>query len=91
VVIENRPGANTAIGAQLVAKAEPDGYTLLAGMDTTCALFRPHPEALGASLAMTQHLHCMRRASKDEGGRGDSAAASSLETRAREERARSSG
>jgi tripartite-type tricarboxylate transporter receptor subunit TctC len=35
VVIENRPGANTAIGAQAVAKSAPDGYTLLAGMDTT--------------------------------------------------------
>jgi tripartite-type tricarboxylate transporter receptor subunit TctC len=35
VVIENRPGANTAIGAQAVARSAPDGYTLLAGMDTT--------------------------------------------------------
>jgi tripartite-type tricarboxylate transporter receptor subunit TctC len=51
VVIENRPGANTAIGAQLVAKAEPDGYTLLAGMDTTCALFRPHPLRRSAHLS----------------------------------------
>jgi tripartite-type tricarboxylate transporter receptor subunit TctC len=38
VVIENRPGANTAIGAQAVAKAPPDGHTLLAGMDTTMVM-----------------------------------------------------
>src|SRR6266852_644236 len=35
VVIENRPGANTGIGAQMVAKSAADGYTLLAAMDTT--------------------------------------------------------
>jgi tripartite-type tricarboxylate transporter receptor subunit TctC len=38
VVIENRPGGNTAIAAQAVAKAEPDGYTLLAAMDTTLVM-----------------------------------------------------
>ena len=30
VVIENRAGAGTTIGAAMVAKAEPDGYTILA-------------------------------------------------------------
>lgn len=29
VVIENRPGASQTVGANVVAKAEPDGYTLL--------------------------------------------------------------
>jgi tripartite-type tricarboxylate transporter receptor subunit TctC len=38
VVIENRPGADTTIGAELVAKADPDGYTLLAAMDSTMVL-----------------------------------------------------
>lgn len=33
VVIENRPGASGYIGAQLVAAAPPDGYTVLMGFD----------------------------------------------------------
>jgi tripartite-type tricarboxylate transporter receptor subunit TctC len=31
LVIENKPGAGTNIGAELVAKAEPDGHTMLMG------------------------------------------------------------
>jgi tripartite-type tricarboxylate transporter receptor subunit TctC len=38
VVIENRPGANTGIAAQAVARSAPDGYTLLAAMDTTLVM-----------------------------------------------------
>jgi tripartite-type tricarboxylate transporter receptor subunit TctC len=38
VVVENRPGGNTAIAAQHVARSAPDGYTLLIPMDTTMVL-----------------------------------------------------
>jgi tripartite-type tricarboxylate transporter receptor subunit TctC len=38
VLIENRAGGNTAIGAQAAARAAADGYTLLAAMDTTMVI-----------------------------------------------------
>ena len=43
VVIENRPGGFTVIGSELVAKAAPDGYTLL---------FAPAPIALNTALGL---------------------------------------
>jgi len=41
IVVENKPGANAAIGADAVAKAKADGYTMLFGTAETHAL-NPH-------------------------------------------------
>jgi tripartite-type tricarboxylate transporter receptor subunit TctC len=47
VVVDNRPGANGAIGSASVAKARPDGYTLVMGGVNTHAmndsLIKPRP------------------------------------------------
>src|SRR6202035_4859460 len=45
VIVENRPGAGTVIGTSFVAKAEPDGYTLLMATPTPLAInVRVHKE-----------------------------------------------
>jgi tripartite-type tricarboxylate transporter receptor subunit TctC len=41
IVIDNRPGANSQVGAEIVARAAPDGYTLLVSADTTFVM-NPH-------------------------------------------------
>jgi tripartite-type tricarboxylate transporter receptor subunit TctC len=47
VIVENKPGAGTVIGASHVARAQPDGHTLLMATSTTLAinktLFRKLP------------------------------------------------
>src|ERR1700716_3297508 len=38
VIVDNRPGAATMVGAEYVAKSPPDGYTVFNGSNTTLAI-----------------------------------------------------
>jgi tripartite-type tricarboxylate transporter receptor subunit TctC len=40
IVVENRPGVNGMLGADAVAKAAPDGYTILIGTNSTNAALK---------------------------------------------------
>ena len=40
VVVDNKPGASGMLGADIVAKAAPDGYTILVGTNSTNAALK---------------------------------------------------
>jgi tripartite-type tricarboxylate transporter receptor subunit TctC len=44
VIVDNRPGAGSLIGNDVVAKSAPDGYTLLMGISTLAILPSMHKE-----------------------------------------------
>ena len=48
-IIENRGGAATLVGAEVVATAPPDGYTILLATSTTLALRLSSPPSLKLS------------------------------------------
>jgi tripartite-type tricarboxylate transporter receptor subunit TctC len=58
VVVDNRPGAGSTIGADQVAKAPPDGYTLLTTSNThfvSAALYKKLPyDSIGDFAPITQ-------------------------------------
>ncbi|MCK8783298.1 tripartite tricarboxylate transporter substrate binding protein [Roseomonas sp. NAR14] len=72
IVIENRPGAATAIGAEAAAKAAPDGYTLFTAGNETL-VFNPNlyrrlpydPAKDFAPIGLMARFHLVLTARKD--------------------------
>ena len=61
IVIDNRPGASTTLGSNMVAKATPDGYTLLVATTSTLSVipavmktpYDTMKDLVGAAAALT--------------------------------------
>ena len=65
VVVENKPGGNTIVGAEAAAKAAPDGYTLFMGSSASLAVnpllyaklpYDPKADFTGVSMLATSPL-----------------------------------
>ena len=84
VVVENKPGAGATIGAEIVAKAAPDGYTLLLASQTnaiSATLYTKLPYDADRGLrADHAHRPRARRAGRESGAAGEDASRNSSRT-----------
>ena len=56
IVVDNRPGASTNIGGQMVATAKPDGNTFMSADNAILAYNEQQPgSSLGSRIAIRQH------------------------------------